>query len=127
MVNPAMHGAVRRAEHDLIREALERAVDRHSPREGSRQVWMAPSGPQGLIDGAGPAGPDLIRDALERAVDRTSLREVSRQVSMSPSGLQGLIDGAQPYGKTAEKLRRWYALHADDSEPALAPETAIGL
>jgi hypothetical protein len=85
MMNPATRGAVRRAEHELIREALERAVG------------------------------------------RSSLRQVSREVKMSPSGLQGLIDGAQPYGKTAEKLRAWYASHLDDGEPVLGSDAAFSL
>lgn len=59
-----------------------------------------------------PGELDRIRRALQAAVDGTSLRAVAAAVEMSPSGLSKLLAGGEPYGKTVERIRRWYEREA---------------
>lgn len=48
--------AVRRAEVELIRDAVRRAVQRDSLRSVARELEMSPSGLRGFIDGANSYG-----------------------------------------------------------------------
>jgi hypothetical protein len=59
-----------------------------------------------------PEGLEHYRTALEAAITRSSLRAVAAAVGMSPTGLSQFIEGTQPYGKTLERVRRWFRQHA---------------
>jgi hypothetical protein len=52
------------------------------------------------------------RIALEAAIARSSLRAVAAAVGMSPTGLALFIEGTLPYGKTVEKVGRWFRQNA---------------
>jgi hypothetical protein len=36
---------------------------------------------------------------------------------MSPTGMRGVLDGAMPYGKTRDRLRRWWWRGRDELSP----------
>lgn len=55
---------------------------------------------------------ETYRVALEAAIARSSLRAVAAAVGMSPTGLTQFIEGTKPYGKTVEKVGRWFRQNA---------------
>jgi len=60
----------------------------------------------------------VIRGLLQARVYQTSLRATAREVGMSYTGLSELIEmGRAPYGKTVQKLLKWYAEHAAHAAP----------
>lgn len=97
-------GAVRRAEIELIREALQRAVERGSLRAVAKEVGMSPTGLQGFLDGAEPYYKTLAKTRIWYA-----LRWADRGSELGSDTAVALVDtllGEIPAGRRAAARER---------------------
>jgi hypothetical protein len=109
-------GTVRRAEHELIREALQRAVERGSLRAVAKEVGMSPTGLQGFLDGAEP-----YFKTVEKIRIWYALRSADRGSELGSDTAVALVDtllGEIPASRRAGARERVLRAFADAFEAA---------